>query len=52
MLVLSSPVLTRLETVSYHNLKSDQALSIQLEDHPDLLWQAVNRAQALVAQVK
>jgi Fe-S-cluster-containing hydrogenase component 2 len=48
---LLSPILAILET-NHQNLNIDQTFSLQLEDHPDLLWQAVSLAQALVAQLK
>ena len=45
---LLSPILGQLETVN--NLDTTQPM--HLENHPDLLWQAVHQASSLVTQLK
>ncbi|MGK7873473.1 MAG: circadian clock protein LdpA [Xenococcaceae cyanobacterium] len=44
---LLSPILEKLETVNHQNLNASQ-----LENCPDLLWQAVTKAHSLVSQLK
>ncbi len=49
---LLSPILEKLETANCQNLKTDVSFPTQLENYPDLLWQAVSQAYSLVSQLK
>ena len=55
---LLSPILNQLETVNQQNLNVNPSSpsifpsTVQLENCPDLLWQAVTKAHSLVSQLK
>lgn len=50
---LLSPILDKLDNLTYYKSDVNPSSSpIQLEDCPDLLWQAVEKAHVLVAQIK
>lgn len=55
--VMLSPILDRLETVAAKTDSLSASLilpqqRVNLEDHPELLWQAVSLADSLVSQIK